>query len=250
MPKTIEFRPQQELTGIRPECRVTREGHSQGRPTRPRSHGDRHSGESRARADGEVSQPREGRSTASHGIRDIPRDTEQTLSQENVEVVRSIFAAWERGDYSSAEWAHPEIAFLIADGPTPGSWTGEAAMAEVWRGALSAFEALRGEADEYRALDDERVLVLMHFTGRGKTSGLDVGEIAMEGLNLFHVRGGRVTRLVLYRAISASSFIWSETPASRPTREPLLPQPYGFQGLGAVEKELDPRDRLLPETTR
>jgi ketosteroid isomerase-like protein len=120
------------------------------------------------------------------------------MSQENVEVVRSIFAAWERGDYSSAEWAHPEIAFVIADGPTPGSWTGVGAMAEVWRGALSAFETLRGEADEYRALDDERVLVLMHFTGRGKTSGLDVGEIAMKGLNLFHVRGGIVTRLVLY----------------------------------------------------
>jgi ketosteroid isomerase-like protein len=120
------------------------------------------------------------------------------MSQENVGLVRSIFAAWERGDYSSAEWAHPEIAFVIADGPTPGSWTGVGAMAEVWRGALSAFEALCVEADEYRALDDERVLVLVHFTGRGKASGLDVGEIAIRGLNLFHVRGDRVTRLVLY----------------------------------------------------
>jgi ketosteroid isomerase-like protein len=120
------------------------------------------------------------------------------MSQENVELVRSIFPAWERGDYSSAEWAHPEIAFVIPDGPTPGSWTGVAAMAEVWREALSAFELLRGAAEEYRGLDDERVLVLMHFTGRGKTSGLDVGEIAIRGLNLFHVRGGRVTRLVPY----------------------------------------------------
>ena len=120
------------------------------------------------------------------------------MSQENVEIVRSIFAAWERGDYSSAEWAHPEIGLLVADGPTPGSWTGVAAMAEAWRDALSAFEELRSEADEYRALDDERVLVLMHFSGRGKTSGLEVGDIQMKGANLFHVRGGKVTRLVLY----------------------------------------------------
>jgi len=120
------------------------------------------------------------------------------MSQENVEIVRSVFGAWERGDYRSAEWAHPEITFVVADGPTPGTWTGVAGMAEAWREALSAFEELRPEADDYQALDDERVLVLMHLSGRGKTSGLEVGDIQMKGANLFHVRDGMVTRLVLY----------------------------------------------------
>jgi len=120
------------------------------------------------------------------------------MLQQNVEVARSIFAAWERGDYSSAEWAYPEIEFVAADGPTPGSWTGVAAMAGAWREALSAFQELRAKADEYRALDDERVLVLMHFSGRGKTSGLEVGDIQMKGANVFHVRDGMVTRLVTY----------------------------------------------------
>ena len=120
------------------------------------------------------------------------------MSQENVEVVRSIFAAWERGDYSSADWAHPEIELVSTDGPTRGSGTGVAAMAEAWRDTLSAFEELRTEADEYRVLDDERVLVLMHFSGRGKTSGLEVGDIQMKGANLFHVRDRKVTRLVTY----------------------------------------------------
>jgi ketosteroid isomerase-like protein len=120
------------------------------------------------------------------------------MSQENVEIVRSIFAAWARGNSTSAEWAHPEIGLVIADGLTPGNWTGVAAMAEAWREALSAFEELPAEAEEYRALDDERVLVLMHFNGRGKTSGLEVGDIHMKGANLFHVRGGKVSKLVLY----------------------------------------------------
>ena len=128
----------------------------------------------------------------------LPRDTAWAMSEENVEVVRSIFAAWDRGDYRSSDWAHPEISFVVADGPTPGSWTGVAEMAEAWREMLSAFEELRSEADEYRALDEERVLALMHFRGRGKTSGMEVGDIQMKGANVFHVRGGKVTRLVLY----------------------------------------------------
>ena len=71
-------------------------------------------------------------------------------------------------------------------------------MAEAWRETLSAFDELRCEADEYRQLDDERVLVLMHFRGRGKTSGLEVGDIHMKGANLFHVQSGKVTSLVCY----------------------------------------------------
>jgi hypothetical protein len=58
----------------------------------------------------------------------------------NLELVRSICAAWERGDYSSAEWAHPEIEAVMADGPSPSSLRGLAGMAEGWRDMLSAWE--------------------------------------------------------------------------------------------------------------
>jgi hypothetical protein len=86
------------------------------------------------------------------------------MSQENVDLVRSIYTPQEHGDYSSAEWADPEIEYVIADGPTPGRWTGLAGMAEGWRGFLSAWEEFRPEVDEYRELDDERVLVLSHYS--------------------------------------------------------------------------------------
>jgi ketosteroid isomerase-like protein len=116
----------------------------------------------------------------------------------NLDLVRSIYAAWDRGDYSSADWAHPEIEFVIADGPDPGSWTGPAALVEGTRVILNAWEGWRTEVQEYREVDDECVLVLLRFSGRGKTSGLEVGQVAGEGANVHHVHGGKVTRLVLY----------------------------------------------------
>src|SRR6478672_5258366 len=100
---------------------------------------------------------------------------------ENLDLVRSIYADWERGDWSSAEWAHPEIEYVIADGPSPGHWKGRAGMAEGFRGLLSVWEDVRTEADEYRDLDGERVLVLVHRSGRGRTSGLELGRMRTQG---------------------------------------------------------------------
>ena len=117
---------------------------------------------------------------------------------ENLDLVRSILAGWERGDFRSVEWAHPEIEFVIADGPSPGTWTGVAGMAAAWREVFSAWDEIRIEVDEYRELDGERVLALVRRSGRGKESGLDVGGMRTQGVNLFHLGVGKVTRFILY----------------------------------------------------
>jgi ketosteroid isomerase-like protein len=116
----------------------------------------------------------------------------------NLDLVRSIYADWERGDFGETEWAHPEIELVAADGATPGSGIGLAAMAQGMRDFLSAWQNLRAEPEEYRELDGERVLVLIRFGGRGKTSGVEVGQMQSKGANLFHIRDGKVTRLVIY----------------------------------------------------
>ena len=120
------------------------------------------------------------------------------MASANVELVRSIYAALESGDFSLTEWADPEIEYVMADGPSPGRWTGLAGMAEGVRDWLSAWEQFRMTADEYRELDDERVLVLDRYSARGKKSGLEVGQMQTKGACVFHIRDGKVTKRVVY----------------------------------------------------
>ena len=120
------------------------------------------------------------------------------MTSANLELVRSIYAAWERGEFQSAEWAHPEIEFVFADGPSPGSWRGLAAMAEANRDWLQAWEEVRQVAEGYRELDATRVLGLHYFTARGKKSGLELARIRREGAAVYTIENGKVTRLVHY----------------------------------------------------
>jgi ketosteroid isomerase-like protein len=118
---------------------------------------------------------------------------------ENLDLVRSLYAAWERGDFfGSTDWAHSQIEFVATEGANPGTWTGIPAFAKAWREILSAFTDFRVDAEEYRELEGGRVLVLYNWSGRGKASGLELGKIRSGGASLFHVHDGIVTRCVIY----------------------------------------------------
>jgi ketosteroid isomerase-like protein len=117
---------------------------------------------------------------------------------ENLDLVRSIFASWERGDFSSTEWMDADIEFEGPDGLDGSRSVGIAALAEGWRVWLSTWQDYRVEADEYRELDGDRVLVLMQHGGRGKLSGVQVEQLKSEGANVFDLRDGKVARLALY----------------------------------------------------
>jgi ketosteroid isomerase-like protein len=120
------------------------------------------------------------------------------MSQENVELVRSIFAARERGDFSDAGWAHPEIEYVIVDGPEPASYKGLAGLAQAMRDILSPWDRYRGRVEECRELDVERVLVLLHARGRGKASGLELDALSGQQAQVVHVRDGEVTKILVY----------------------------------------------------
>jgi ketosteroid isomerase-like protein len=114
---------------------------------------------------------------------------------ENLDLVRSIYAAIARGDYSEAEWADPRIEYRVADGPDPGSFTGRDGLVQAMRSVFGAIEDVRADAEDYRELDAERVLVLTRFSGRGKTSGVQIGDL---GAEVFEIHDGNVTKIVVY----------------------------------------------------
>jgi ketosteroid isomerase-like protein len=116
----------------------------------------------------------------------------------NLDLVRSICAEWERGRYSSVEWMHPEGELVIEDIPGSGSWKGVGAGVAAWREFLEAWEGHQIEVDEYRELDAGRVLTLGAFKARGKASGVDVEQLRTTGANVFHLRDGKVIKLVIY----------------------------------------------------
>jgi ketosteroid isomerase-like protein len=113
----------------------------------------------------------------------------------NLDLVRSIYADWEHGNFRSTEWAHPNIEFVRPDGPEPGTWIGIPEMSHTTRDILTAWEDFRQVPDEFREVDAERVLVLFRGTGRGKRSGVD---LQSKWANVFHLRDGKVTRILLY----------------------------------------------------
>jgi ketosteroid isomerase-like protein len=117
---------------------------------------------------------------------------------ENLDLVRSILKVWEQGDFSRAEWAHPDIEYAMVGALEPGTVRGMPGMAQTWGRWLSAWENLRVEAENYREVDAERVLVLLTTIGRGRTSGVDLEQTSVKAAVVFHIRDGKVTKLAQY----------------------------------------------------
>jgi ketosteroid isomerase-like protein len=114
---------------------------------------------------------------------------------ENLDLVRSIYASIGRGDFGSADWADPQIEYVRADGLEPESLIGRDGLVAAMRSLFGALEDFRNEAEDYRELDAERVLVLTNASARGKASGLALDQ---KGAEVFEIQAGKVTRIVTY----------------------------------------------------
>jgi ketosteroid isomerase-like protein len=112
------------------------------------------------------------------------------MPQANLEVVKGIFSAWGRGDFSSVEWADPEIEFTIP-GPDAHVHRGVEAMGRAWAEWLGAFDEFSVTGEAFHDAGD-KVVVEQIFRGKGKGSGIPVDEIP--GASVFTLRDGKVIR--------------------------------------------------------
>ena len=117
------------------------------------------------------------------------------MSQENVEVVRGVYAATNRGDRERAlGFAHPEI---VIDATrrvfNPTTYVGMEGLRRMLADMDEVWEEFRTEPLEFIDAGD-RVVVVGHLVGKGKASGVEVRQPIAR---IWTVRDGRIVRAEL-----------------------------------------------------
>lgn len=96
------------------------------------------------------------------------------MSEENVELLREMFEAWNRGDYDAARgFFDPDVEAECSLGTDlDGTYSGHAGIAKLMR-FWGAFGTFRSDIERYMPVGDAVVMLLNHHA-TGKSSGIDV----------------------------------------------------------------------------
>jgi ketosteroid isomerase-like protein len=122
------------------------------------------------------------------------------MSQENVEIVRRIFDAWNQGDFDAA-WSvcDPDLVIdrsrSLVDSRI---YRGTEEVEQFWSDWRDTWESACWEIDEYIEAGDD-VVVLGRFYGRGAESGVAVEANVTQVMT---VRNGKLVRGVLFQSRS------------------------------------------------
>ncbi|MEK6252930.1 MAG: nuclear transport factor 2 family protein [Actinomycetota bacterium] len=97
------------------------------------------------------------------------------MAQENVEVVRRQFDAFEQGGLNAvAEFWHPEIEWRAVEGAADdvGIIRGRDGVRRYYEGWIEVFDQLHAEVEDVIFEAEEQVGVVVHNSGRGRSSGV------------------------------------------------------------------------------
>jgi ketosteroid isomerase-like protein len=115
------------------------------------------------------------------------------MSEDNVEIVRRLYEAWGKGEYSAAlDSIDPEVEVdLVVGGlALDGAYRGHGKIAEMQRAFWAEFEDPQNEIEELIPIGDD-VVVRVRFSGRGKRSGIKVDMLLW---HMWRLREGKVVR--------------------------------------------------------
>ena len=111
------------------------------------------------------------------------------MSRENVEVMRRVFEAYAEGGVEAATaFFAPDIVWNPADEVPQHGPDGVIAYMERWEGEWQELQTI---PEEFVDAGDS-VLVTMHFSGRGRASGIEVDARTYE---VYKLREGKITRM-------------------------------------------------------
>ena len=134
------------------------------------------------------------------------------MSRENVELIRRLWKAVERGDMDAVFSSYdPAIVWENQTGgpiELHGTYHGHEGVRQWFRQWLQSFENFQPHAEEYHELDEGHVLVLTRLSGRGKTSGV---EVQMPRWNLYEIRNGLVKRVSIFESHACTAQRTTET---------------------------------------
>ena len=120
------------------------------------------------------------------------------MSQENVEKAREFIAAYNRRDFDAAvESFDPEIEWVLPERQSSDSCRGPDEVKRFWKGLDETFDELKLLPQEFVDAGDRVATRLRHY-GRGKRSGVELGEVGAKGAHIFHVRDRKVVKRVFY----------------------------------------------------
>jgi ketosteroid isomerase-like protein len=126
------------------------------------------------------------------------------MSQENVEVIKEAFAAWNRGDMDAVMSAMSRDVIIdpLAGWPEGAEVVGQQAVMERFRAVRDGFERDWIEIQEIRDFGEDQVLVECDWCGLPLGGHGDA--LRLHGFDLFKLREGRVVHFAYYPDLQAA----------------------------------------------
>jgi ketosteroid isomerase-like protein len=124
------------------------------------------------------------------------------MSQENVEIVRTAYAAMSARDFDAltkvtdSDWVFD---FSRAIGPQKGVYRGHEEIAQFGAATEEAFERFELSPIEFLVGSASQIVVRHHLSAKGRGSGLELDRVPDATL-LWELRDGKVIKTTLYNS--------------------------------------------------